>query len=73
MTRALSPPLPLPRTRATVPCRATCVCRRYVVFMIPTLNQLDFSPITRQDRETAKTWAQVFRKKLSGVTEEEEF
>ena len=47
--------------------------RTYVVHIIPTLNQLDFSPITRQDRETAKTWAAIFRKKLSGDEGEEDF
>ena len=47
--------------------------RTYVIFSIPSINQLDFSPITRQDRENAETWAHVFRKKLSGETREDEF
>ena len=46
--------------------------RTYVIYMIPSINQLDFSPITKQDRENAMTWAHVFRKKLSGESQEED-
>ena len=47
--------------------------RTWVIHTIPTLNQLDFSPITRQDREGAKTWSTIFRKKLSGETDVDEY
>ena len=47
--------------------------RVYVIYTISSINQLDFSPITRQDRENAQTWSTVFRKKLSGETREDEF
>ena len=47
--------------------------RTWVIHTIPTLNQLDFSPITRQDREGAKTWSTIFRKKLSGETDADEY
>ena len=40
--------------------------RTFVIHMIPTLTHLDFSTITRQDRETAAAWALTFRKKLAG-------
>ena len=46
--------------------------RTFVIHMIPTLTHLDFSTITRQDRETAAAWALTFRKKLSGRNEEED-
>lgn len=46
--------------------------RTFVIHMIPTLTQLDFSTITRQDRETAAAWALTFRKKLSGEAREED-
>jgi len=38
--------------------------RNYLIHFIPSLNQLDFSPITRLDRDRAATWATTFRKKL---------
>ena len=47
--------------------------RMYVTYSIPSINQLDFSPITKQDRENAETWSHVFRKKLSGEVDEEEY
>uniref|UniRef100_A0A7S2CJX2 Leucine-rich repeat-containing protein 51 n=1 Tax=Florenciella parvula TaxID=236787 RepID=A0A7S2CJX2_9STRA len=37
--------------------------RLYLIINLPALNQIDFSPITRQDRETAKTWAAANRRK----------
>ncbi|KAH8066606.1 U2 snRNA binding protein [Aureococcus anophagefferens] len=40
--------------------------RTFVIHTIPTLTQLDFSTITRQDRETAAAWALTFRNKLAG-------
>ena len=40
--------------------------RTIVIHTIPTLTQLDFSTITRQDRETAAAWALTFRNKLAG-------
>ena len=47
--------------------------RTYVIYTISSINQLDFSPITRQDRENAQTWSTVFRKKLSGEIREDEY
>jgi len=48
--------------------------RTYVIHAIPSLNQLDFSPVTKEDRMRAKTWASIYRKKLkekSGAGAEE--
>ena len=39
--------------------------RNFVITMVPSLIQLDFSPVTKQDRSNAATWAQIFRKKLA--------
>ena len=47
--------------------------RTYVIYVVPTINQLDFSPITKQDRENAVTWSQFFRRKLSGEADEDDF
>ena len=41
--------------------------RLYLIINLPALNQIDFSPITRQDRETAKTWAAANRRKRQEV------
>ena len=41
--------------------------RLYLIINLPALNQIDFSPITRQDRETAKTWAAANRRKRAEV------
>ena len=38
--------------------------RNYVIHKIPTLIQLDFSPITKIDREGAEAWSLVYRKTL---------
>ena len=46
--------------------------RMFVIHTIPTLTQLDFSTITRQDRETAAAWALTFRKKLNGESTEDD-
>mmetsp|Transcript_18395 Transcript_18395/g.57473 ORF Transcript_18395/g.57473 Transcript_18395/m.57473 type:complete len:135 (+) Transcript_18395:361-765(+) len=39
--------------------------RPYVVTTCSKLNQLDFSTITKQDRETASAWALTYRRKLN--------
>mmetsp|Transcript_14086 Transcript_14086/g.20751 ORF Transcript_14086/g.20751 Transcript_14086/m.20751 type:complete len:198 (-) Transcript_14086:321-914(-) len=39
--------------------------RNYLIHFLPSLNQLDFSPITRLDRDKAATWATTFRRKLN--------
>lgn len=38
--------------------------RNYIIHSLPSLIQLDFSPITKIDREKAQTWSSVYRKKL---------
>mmetsp|Transcript_35727 Transcript_35727/g.47138 ORF Transcript_35727/g.47138 Transcript_35727/m.47138 type:complete len:197 (+) Transcript_35727:44-634(+) len=39
--------------------------RNYLIHTVPSLNQLDFSPITKLDRDRAATWARTYRKKLA--------
>lgn len=43
--------------------------RNYVLHLLPNLEKLDFSLITKQDRETGRTWSNTFRKKLSTIDE----
>ena len=31
--------------------------RNYIITKFPNLKKLDFTPITKQDRDTAKVWA----------------
>lgn len=38
--------------------------RNYVIASFPTLAQLDFSSITKGDREKAETWAHIFKNAL---------
>ena len=46
--------------------------RNYVMHSIPSVLQLDFSPVTKIDREKAHAWSLVYRKKLETSREEEE-
>ncbi|KAJ1445237.1 hypothetical protein M885DRAFT_626368 [Pelagophyceae sp. CCMP2097] len=46
--------------------------RTYIVHTIQSLTQLDFSTITKQDRERADAWALTFRHKLAGKPREVE-
>jgi len=41
--------------------------RNYVLHLLPNLEKLDFSLITKQDRETGRTWSNMFRKKLAAI------
>lgn len=43
--------------------------RNYVLHLLPNLEKLDFSLITKQDRETGRTWSNMFRKKLAAFDE----
>ena len=38
--------------------------RLYLIHKMPNLTKIDFTGVTRQDRDTAKTWAQTHRKQL---------
>lgn len=40
--------------------------RNYVIANFPTLAQLDFSSITKGDREKAETWARIYKNALKG-------
>ena len=40
--------------------------RNYVLTLVPTLKQIDFSSVTRQDRKNADTWKQTYRQMLAG-------
>jgi len=44
--------------------------RNYVLHLLPNLEKLDFSLITKQDRETGRTWSNMFRKKLAAFDED---
>jgi Leucine-rich repeat (LRR) protein len=39
--------------------------RNYTMYLLPTLEKLNFSLITNRDREKCKTWSSLFRNKLS--------
>jgi len=43
--------------------------RLYVMHLVPSLNQLDFSPITRQDREIAKSFSRALESKIRRARE----
>lgn len=40
--------------------------RNYVIAAFPKLTQLNFSSVTRGDREKAETWANIYRKAKAG-------
>jgi len=46
--------------------------RSYVIWLLPGLQMLDFSCITKQDRVDSGVWAEVFRKKLRRKKEKEQ-
>lgn len=45
--------------------------RMFVIHTLPRLHKLDFSTITKKDREQARTWAQTYRRQLRGERHEE--
>lgn len=45
--------------------------RVYVITCCPRVGQLDFSVVTRQERDTASLWAYSFRKKLNPEEQED--
>lgn len=37
--------------------------RYFVIELLPTLKELDFCPITKLDRQKAKTWRAIYKRK----------
>lgn len=66
--KALKPLANLPKLRSITlhgnPIEDKPGYRYYLIHFVPSLNQINFSPVTRQDREGAKAWAQTNRRQL---------